>query len=356
MCTKRRFLASLLAGAWRPAAEAFSGDPPSQAPTPALGEGRLPSLAGASSWLNSAPLTPSDLRGKVVLIDFWTYTCINWMRTLPYVRAWDQAYRRQGLVTIGVHTPEFDFERDPANVQRAVSTLRVPYPVAVDADSVIWRAFGNRFWPALYVVDAQGRIRHRRDGEGDQPASEQVVRQLLSEAGASDLGREPAPVEAHDLEAPADWAHLESEENYLGYRRTLHFASPGGIVRDRPHVYTEPARLALNAWSLAGQWTMTPAFAMLHGDGGRMHCRFHARDLHLVMTPPPSGSPLRFRVLLDGQPPAGDRGVDVEQHGFGTLAVPRLHQLIRQRGSIVDRQFEIQFLDAGARVYAITFG
>lgn len=321
-----------------------------------LDEGRIPTLAGATAWLQSPPLAEADLRGKVVLINFWTYTCINWLRSLPRVRAWDAKYRRHGLVTIGVHTPEFDFEKDLANVRRAVAALGVAHPVAVDSDAAIWRAFGNAYWPALYFVDARGRIRHHHFGEGAENTSEQVIRGLLSEAGAGDLGRELASTDGHGIEAPADWAHLGSQENYLGHERTLGFSPAGAIVVDRPKVYTASAALALDAWSLEGRWTMTRSFVALDEPGGRLTYRFHARDLHLVMSPASAGLPLRFRVRLEGQAPQADHGLDVDEGGFGTVTEPRLYQLVRQRGRIADRLFDIQFIDAGVRVYSVTFG
>ena len=350
MSTRRRLLSCLLGSALVLGRQTMARDSAPQV------EGRLPSLAGATTWLNSPPLTEADLRGKVVLIDFWTYTCINWLRTLPTVRAWDAKYRRHGLVTIGVHTPEFDFEKDVDHVRRAVASMHVDYPVAIDSESAIWRAFDNEFWPALYFVDAAGHIRHHHFGEGDEQTSEQVIRQLLSEAGASDLGGLAAPGDAQGFEAPADWANLKSEENYLGYQRTLRFTQSAGVVRDRPHGYTAPARLALNAWSLAGRWTMTQSFAALDEPGGRLLYRFHARDLHLVMSPASLGTPVRFRILVDGRPPGNDRGIDVDDRGFGTVIEPRLHQLVRQRGRIADRLFEIEFLDPGTRIHSITFG
>jgi len=356
MYTKRLFLTSLIGGALGSSIQAMAGDPGLSTPPPGHVEGNLPSLEGATAWLNSRPLSETDLRGKVVLIDFWTYTCINWLRTLPYVRAWDAKYRKHGLVTIGVHTPEFGFEKDVGNVRRAVSAMGVDYPVAIDSNAAIWRAFGNEFWPALYFVDAKGRIRHHRFGEGDEQSSAQVIRQLLSEAGANDLGPAFASVVAHGIEAAADSANLKSAENYVGYLRTEQFASSGGIVRDKASVYTAPARLSLNAWSLAGNWTMFDSFATLNNTGGRMLYQFHARDLHLVMAPAAVGKPVRFRVLVDGQPPRQDHGLDVDDSGVGIAVEARLYQLIRQRGRLVDRRFEIEFLDAHVQIYAITFG
>ena len=319
-------------------------------------EGQLPSLAGASGWLNSSPLTAAGLRGKVVLVNFWTYTCINWLRQLPYVRAWAGKYQDDGLVVLGVHTPEFDVERDLENVRWAVKDLRVAYPVVIDNDYAIWDAFGNRYWPALYFVDAHGRIRHHRFGEGDYEQSEAVMQRLLTEAGVGRIGHELVSVDASGVEIAADWASLWSPENYLGYGRTENFASSNGAVLDTPHGYAAPGRLALNQWALTGNWTVGRQAIVLNQAGGRILYRFHARDLHLVMGPGGPGSPVRFRVLLDGQPPGAAHGTDVDDQGNGTVAQPRLHQLIRQPGPISDRTLEATFLDPGVQAYAFTFG
>jgi thiol-disulfide isomerase/thioredoxin len=319
-------------------------------------EGQLPSLAGASGWLNSPPLTAMDLRGRVVLVNFWTYTCINWLRQLPYIRAWAEKYQGDGLVVLGVHTPEFDVEHDLDNVRRAVTELRVDYPVAIDNDYAIWDAFNNRYWPALYFVDAQGQIRHHRFGEGDYEQSEAIIQRMLTEAGTGRIGHELVSVDAAGVEAAADWDSLWSPENYLGYGRTENFASSNGAVLDTPHGYAAPARLVLNHWALAGDWTVNQQAIMLNQAGGRILYRFHARDLHLVMAPPAPGSPVRFRVHLDSQPPGAAHGTDVDDHGNGTLTEPRLYQLLRQPGPISDRTFEITFLDPGVQAYAFTFG
>jgi thiol-disulfide isomerase/thioredoxin len=313
------------------------------------------SLDGATGWLNSPPLTADELLGRVVLVDFWTYTCINWLRTLPYLQAWTQAYEPHGLVVAGVHTPEFDFEHDPDNVHRAVRRLRVDFPVALDSDHAVWRAFDNHYWPALYLVDAHGRIRHHQFGEGDYERIELLVRQLLVEAGAADLGGPAAPVEADGVQAPADWDDLWSPENYLGYDRTQNFASRNGPVLGVPHVYAGPERLRLNQWAVAGEWTIEPAAIVLNAAGGRIADRFHARDLHLVMAPPP-GATVRFDIRLDGRPPGAAHGDDVDEAGTGTVTEPRLHQLIRQPGPIGERTFQITFHDPGLRAYALTFG
>ena len=319
-------------------------------------EGDLPSLGGATEWINSPPLTPAGLRGKVVLVDFWTYTCINWLRTLPYVRAWAAKYRDQGLVVIGVHSPEFAFEKDIANVRRAAKEMRVDYPIAVDSNHAVWRAFKNEYWPALYFVDAQGRIRHHQFGEGDYERSEVIMQQLLTEAGVGGIGRELVSVDPHGLEAAADWGSLKSPENYVGYERTEHFASPGGAVLDKRRVYSVPARLKLNQWALSGDWTVAEQFTVLNKANGRIAYRFHARDLHLVMGPAARGTSVRFRALIDGHPPGAAHGIDVDEQGNGTATEQRLYQLIRQPTPIVDRQFEIEFLDSGVEAFAFTFG
>jgi thiol-disulfide isomerase/thioredoxin len=319
-------------------------------------DGELPSLDGATTWLNSPPLTPTGLRGKVVLVQFWTYTCINWLRTAPYIRAWAEKYNDQGLVVIGVSTPEFEFERSLDNVRRSVGDMGMTYPVAVDNDYAVWRAFDNNYWPALYFVDAKGRIRHHRFGEGDYENSERVIQQLLAEAGRGGSARTLVTVNGAGLEAAADWGSLGSPENYLGYGRTENFASPGGAAFDTPHVYAPPRRLRLNQWALSGDWTMGKQAILLNKANGRTAYRFHARDLHLVMAPRAPGTSVRFRVLLDGQPPGVAHGVDVDAQGYGTVTEPRLYQLIRQPGPINDRTFEIEFLDPGIEALAFTFG
>jgi thiol-disulfide isomerase/thioredoxin len=318
-------------------------------------EGELPSLANATVWLNSEPLTPAGLRGKVVLVEFGTYTCINWLRTLPYVRAWAKKYRDQGLVVIQVHAPEFEFEKNLDNVRQAVKELRVDFPIAIDNDHAIWRAFNNQYWPALYFVDAKGRIRHHRFGEGEYAESERVIQQLLTETAKSDITNEVASVDGRRVEAAADWASLRSPENYLGYERTENFASPGGIV-DQRHLYALPTRLTLNHWALSGSWTVGKQGTVLHQPHGRILYRFHARDLHLVMGPTARGTAVRFRVLIDGHPPGDAHGLDIDEQGNGTVTEQRLYQLIRQPKPIADREFEIEFLDSGVEVFAFTFG
>jgi thiol-disulfide isomerase/thioredoxin len=319
-------------------------------------ESRLPSLDGATEWLNSPPLTTDGLGGKVVLVNFWTYTCINWLRQLPYVRAWAGKYSGHGLVVIGVHTPEFGFEHDLGNVRRAVQDMRVDYPVAIDNDYAVWEAFANHYWPALYFADAEGRIRHHHFGEGEYQQSEMVIQQLLAEAGLAGAGHELVSVDARGAEAPADWAALRSAENYTGYERTENFASPGGAVPGQRHTYQVPAELRLNHWALSGDWTMDDQATTLNEAGGQVAYRFHARDLNLVMGPARPEQSVRFRVLVDGQPPGAAHGADVGDQGHGTVAGQRLHQLIRQPGPVTDRTLEITFLDPGAQAYAFTFG
>jgi thiol-disulfide isomerase/thioredoxin len=318
-------------------------------------EGRLPSFEGATGWLNSAPLTPAGLRGKVVLVNFWTYTCINWLRQLPYVRAWAGKYAGHGLVVIGVHTPEFGFEHNPDNVRRAVQEMRIDYPVATDNDYAVWEAFANHYWPALYFADAEGHVRHHHFGEGEYQQSEMVIQQLLAEAGSSP-GHDLVSPDARGIEAPADWASLRSPENYTGYERTENFASPDGVRLGKPHLYRAPAELRLNHWALSGDWTMDDQAAALNTADGQIAYRFHARDLNVVMGPAVPGTSVRFRVLLDGQPPGPAVGADLDSQGHGTVTEQRLYQLIRQPGPVTERTFQIAFLDPGVEAYAFTFG
>jgi thiol-disulfide isomerase/thioredoxin len=319
-------------------------------------EGELPSLNGATAWLNSPPLSAADLRGKVVLIDFWTYTCINWLRTLPYVRAWAEKYKDRGVVVIGVHSPEFPFEHDIENVRRVARDMRVSYPIAIDNDFAVWQAFANHYWPALYIVDAQGRLRYHYFGEGEYEQSELVIQHLLIEAGIGGIAHELVSVDAQGVEAAADWGSLRSPETYVGYERTEHFASPDGAVLDKRHLYAAPERLRLNHWTLVGEWTVGRQATVLNKANGRIAYRFHARDLHLVMGPTMRGTSLRFRVFLDGQVPGAAHGIDVDEQGHGTVTEQRLYQLIRQPGHIADRQFEIEFLDAAVEAFVFTFG
>ena len=318
-------------------------------------EGAMPPLSGATEWLNSPPLTTEGLKGKVVLVDFWTYSCVNCLRALPYVEAWAEKYKSQGLVVIGVHAPEFAFEKDIANVKKAVADLKVTYPVAVDNNYAIWRAFNNEYWPAHYFIDAQGQIRHHHFGEGEYDESEQVIQQLLAEAGDKNVTGGMVAVSASGVEAAPDMGDVQSEETYIGYARAERFASVGGPVKDAPHAYTHRA-LKLNDWALSGKWTVIPEHAALDASGGAIIYRFHARDLHLVLGPPPDGKPVRFTVTIDGVAPGVNHGADTDAAGNGVVTSQRLYQLIRQKGAIGDHTFEIRFLDAGVWAYAFTFG
>jgi hypothetical protein len=317
---------------------------------------RMPELDGATAWLNSAPLSQGNLRGNVVLVNFWTYTCINWLRTLPYVRAWSDKYRSLGLVVIGVHTPEFPFEHDLENVRRAVRDMRIAYPVAVDSNYAIWDAFDNHYWPALYLVDADGRLRHSQFGEGGYEETEQTIQQLLTEAGRRSVSHDFVAVAANGAEVAADWEHLASGETYVGSARAENFASPSGAVVGERHVYTLPAHLSLNEWALSGAWTIREQAAALDAPNGRITLRFHARDLHLVMGPATQGTTVRFHARFDGAAPGVAHGGDCDAHGAGAATEQRLYQLIRQPQPIRDRLFEIEFRDAGVEAFAFTFG
>ncbi len=318
-------------------------------------ETHLPGFDGATGWLNSEPLTPDGLRGKVVLVDFWTYTCINWLRTLGHVRAWHEKYVDQGLVVIGVHTPEFPFEHDPDNVRWAAEDMRVEYPIALDPDFAVWHAFDNNYWPAVYIADAEGRIRHNHFGEGGYEECEMAVQMLLREAGHDDVGRDLVSVAGEGFEAQADWSTLGSPETYLGYEQGQNFVSANVAEFDEPQDFGVPDLLERNQWALSGNWTLGPGASVVNEADGRLVFRFHARDVNLVMAPPASG-PVRFRVLVDGEPPGDSHGLDVDEAGNGKLDRPRLHQLIREPGSITDRTFEISFLAPGAEAYCFTFG
>jgi cytochrome c biogenesis protein CcdA/thiol-disulfide isomerase/thioredoxin len=320
-------------------------------------EGEIPSFAGATLWLNSPPLTPEGLRGKVVVVDFWTYSCINCLRALPYVESWYQKYMDHGLVVIGVHAPEFAFEKDPGNVRRAVADLKITYPVALDNDYAIWQAFNNQYWPAHYFIDAGGRVRAHHFGEGNYAESELIIRTLLTEAGQGDL---PPPgmgsAQAVGVQAPPDEAHDQSPETYVGYRRAENFASPGGFAQDQAHTYATPAALRLNQWALRGSWNVDPEKAVLGASGGKIEFRFYARDLHLVLGPGSGGKSVRFRVSLDGAPPAASHGADTDSSGTGVIDGQRLYQLIRQSGDVGEHVFAIEFLDPGVQAYSFTFG
>jgi len=315
----------------------------------------LAAIDRATEWINSPRLTASNLAGKVVVVDFWTYTCINWLRTLAYVRAWSRKYA-EGLVVIGVHTPEFGFEHDVENVRRAVRQMAVDYPVVIDNEYSIWRAFDNHYWPALYFIDARGKVRDHQFGEGEYERSEKTIQRLLSEAGARNVSPGFVSVEPTGFEVAADWDNLKSPESYVGYERAENFASSGRIERDRRRAYDAPKRMALNQWALAGEWTIGRQATALNSGSGKVAYRFHARDLHMVMGPSRQESPVRFRVTIDGQPPGSAHGGDVSDQGGGTVVEQRLYQLIRQPKPIVDRLFEIEFLDPGVETFAFTFG
>nr|WP_316640735.1 thioredoxin family protein [uncultured Roseateles sp.] len=325
------------------------------APRPPMA-GVLSSLAGANEWINSAPLSAEGLRGKVVLVDFWTYSCINCLRTLPYVRAWADKYRAAGLVVIGVHAPEFAFEKESALVRRAVRDLGIAYPVAIDNDFAVWRAFNNRAWPAFYFIDAQGRIRHQQLGEGRYEQAEQLIQQLLAEAGTGPVPSARVAPQGEGTQAAASAMQALSAETYLGHERTSGFASPGGIKPDRPQLYQGNPSLGLNEWALTGHWTAEGERLLLNRAMGRIALRFHARDLHLVLGPMADGKPVRFRVLIDGKPPLADHGFDTDAQGQGVIEAQRLYQLVRQKAGDKPRLFEIEFLDAGAQAFAFTFG
>ncbi len=319
-------------------------------------EGRLPDLDGATAWLNTAPLSPAGLRGKVVAVQFCTFSCINWLRTVPYVRAWAEKYRDDGLVVLGVHSPEFPFEHDLGKIRSALDHMDVEYPVAVDNEFSVWRAFDNAYWPALYLVDAVGRIRHHHFGEEDYERSERVIQRLLAEAGRADVDDDLVSVAPDGVYLGADWERLGSPETYVGYARATGFASPGGLAPDRSQVYREPSRLRLNHWALAGDWTVGEQIATMNEPGGRIVHRFQARDVNLVVGSRSGGGRTRFRVTVDGKPPHGSRGLDVDEQGAGTVAEERLYQLIRQEGPITERTFEITFANVGAQAYVFTFG
>jgi thiol-disulfide isomerase/thioredoxin len=323
---------------------------------PPLGdEGPLPDLGGAIGWLNSAPLNRESLRGKVALVDFWTYTCINSLRPMPYVKSWAAKYKDAGLVVIGAHTPEFSFEHERVNVENAVRDLKVPYPVAIDSDYRIWRAFNNEYWPAQYFVDAKGRIRFHHFGEGDYDGEERVIQELLKENGATGLDMSPVSVSGEGVEA-APGADVQSPETYVGYSRAEHFASPERVARNSQDIYTAPVMLSLNHWALSGSWNVGPESAVLEQAPGKIVFRFHSRDLHFVMSPTKDGKRVRFKVRLDGAPPGENCGSDSASDGGGEVREPRLYQLVRQKGQMEDRTLEIEFLDPGVQAFDFTFG
>jgi thiol-disulfide isomerase/thioredoxin len=315
--------------------------------------GVLAGLAGATGWINSPPLAADELRGKVVLVDFWTYSCINCLRTLPYVKAWAEKYREAGLVVVGVHAPEFEFEHDPANVRRAAGKHGIDFPIALDNDYAIWHAFRNQAWPAFYFVDAQGRVRGRSLGEGNYAESEQTIRQLLAEAGRKDLPAGLVTPRGAAEEAAAGATPAASDETYLGYDKATGFAT---LVPDKPHAYPPAGKLRPDQWALSGTWTVERERAVLQQADGRVTMRFRARDLHMVLGPSADGHPVRIRVRLDGQPPLDDHGADIDAQGNGTVTAQRLYQLVRQSAGSRERLFEIEFLDPGAQAYTFTFG
>jgi thiol-disulfide isomerase/thioredoxin len=309
----------------------------------------MPSLDGAAEWLNSEPLGPTRLRGHVVVVNFWTLTCINWLRQEPDVRAWSRAYRDDGLIVIGVHTPEFAFEHEIDRIRQAIEEREIDYPVAVDNDYTIWSGFDNHYWPALYFIDKEGIIRDQHFGEGRYAESERAIQRLLG------IERELVPVEALGIEAPADWDHLQSPETYLGYERSDRFASPGGATFGERRSYEAPAHLRLNHWALAGEWTMGRENVGLNQPGGSIACRFHARDAHLVLSSRVR-DPIPFRVLLDGKAPGPSHGVDVDEDGHGSVSDGRLYQLVREHDAVNERTLQITFLEPGAEAYVLTFG
>jgi thiol-disulfide isomerase/thioredoxin len=387
---RRQFLGTAAALAAAPLGLLGFAKPRSAGGPSSRSGGPLSSLSLGNAWLNTQPLTAASLAGKVVLIDFWTYTCINWLRTFPYVRAWAEKYKDKGLVVIGVHTPEFSFEHDLGNVRQAAKERNVGYPIVLDNDYAIWNAFNNQYWPALYLIDAKGRIQYHQFGEGQYEQSEKTIQRLLTEAGATglagtsatgsagasatgsagapatSLAPAPASFDRRSAELAADWSNLQSGENYVGYERTQNFSSPGGAVLDKPNIYAAPPVLERNQWALSGDWTMQKDGVVSNKPGARIAYGFHARDLHCVMGPaathPPVTGPaapsksIRFRVLIDGQQTRQIHGVDVDDQGNGLITEPKMYQLIRQPKPITDRRFEIEFLDPGVKAYSFTFG
>ena len=321
-----------------------------------VGSSPLYSLSEANGWINSKPLTAKELKGKVVLVDFWDYSCINCIRAVPYVRAWAEKYKDSGLVVIGVHTPEFDFEKQLANVQKAVQKFNITYPVALDSEYKIWNAFHNEYWPAEYFIDAKGKVRYEHFGEGDYDKSEQWIQGLLKEANAKTMPASAVSVHGQGVQAAADMGNVRSPETYIGYERAANFASAGGLKQDAEKTYVEPKNLKLNEWGLAGSWIDHEQVAVLKSAGGKIVFRFHARDLHLVLGPGADGKPVRFRVTIDGQAPGENHGVDTDAQGNGVVNAYRLYQLVRQKGAITDHVFTIEFEDPGVQAFSFTFG
>ncbi|WP_024520245.1 cytochrome c biogenesis protein DipZ [Bradyrhizobium sp. Tv2a-2] len=339
----------------RPHQKAEAAEPSGQAEAHLPVEDISPSLAGAQEWLNSPPLSLGALKGKVVLVDFWTYSCINCLRSIPYVRAWAEKYRDHGLVVIGVHAPEFAFERNVDNVKNAIATLNIGYPVAIDNDYKIWRSFENEYWPAHYFIDGNGKVRHHHFGEGDYAESERVIQRMLTDAGNKNVPTGIVAVNASGAEAASHKDDVNSPETYIGYDRGDRFVSPGGVAQDQSHIYAagEPQ---LNDWSLTGKWTVGEERAQLDEKGGSIVYRFHARDLHLVLGPSTEGNNIRFRITIDGKAPGDAHGMDADAEGNGLVTTQRLYQLVRSPGAVRDHTFEIRFLDPGVQAYAFTFG
>jgi len=327
-----------------------------QEPPSIVGSSPLSGLSGATGWINSAPLTAKQLKGKVVLVDFWDYSCINCIRAIPYVRAWAEKYKDSGLVVIGVHTPEFDFEKQLPNVQKAVQKFGITYPVALDSNYDIWNAFHNQYWPAHYFIDAKGKVRYEHFGEGDYDQSERWIQELLKEVTAKPMPAIAVNIQGQGIQAAADANDVRSPETYIGYARADHFASPGEIEPDAEHLYSEPTQPGLNEWGLAGQWVDHKQVAVLKSAGGKIVFHFHARDLHLVLGPSEGGKPVHFRVTIDGHAPGANHGVDTDAEGNGVVTAYRLYQLVRQNGRVTDHIFTIKFEEPGVQAFSFTFG
>ncbi len=340
-----------LAAAGVPSLAAEAATKPSNLPV----EGRAGGFSGATTWLNSAPLTPQQLRGKVVLVDFWTYSCINCIRTVPYIRAWAAKYRERGLVVVGVHTPEFKFEEDLVNINAAVGRFQIDYPIAVDSAQQIWQAWGNRYWPALYLVDANGKIRHHQFGEGGYDKMERAIQSLLAEASPGPVDNTLVNPRSNDEQMAPDLANLGSDEAYLGYQKASNLRLTPRLREDRPQVYSA-GQLSLNQLGLNGRWIVGAESAVADEPGAGVACQFSARDLHLVMGPGTAGGKVRIKVMLDGKAPGADHGADIDAGGMGVVDATRLYQLVRQSGQVRQRRFDIQFLDQGAKAFAFTFG
>lgn len=325
-------------------------------PPSIVGSAPLYSLSGATGWINSPPLTAKELKGKVVLVDFWDYSCINCIRAIPYINAWAAKYKDAGLVVIGVHSPEFDAEKQLPNVQKAVDKFKIAYPVALDSNLAIWNDFHNEYWPAHYFIDAKGKVRYEHFGEGDYEQSERWIQELLKDVSASPMPTGMVTAQGEGAQAASDVRQVRSPETYIGYARAQHFASPGGIRQDGEKSYAMPARLKLNEWALAGPWIDHRQMAVLQAPGGMIVFSFHARDLHLVLGPAADGKPIHFQIVIDGHPPGDDHGVDTDAQGNGVITDDRLYQLVRQKGAITDHIFAIKFDDPGVQAFSFTFG